>query len=126
MASSMRCEVVVQVLLVLEKRCRRCAAASCSSRCRASTLINESISTAAGSIVWPVGPAIRVSEDDPRRWTVLAERYSTYQVRRVFKDGEDPIEPLDEVTDVDERFGSYLKLTQSPEFRYAEATRGPS
>jgi len=22
---------------------------------------------------------------------------------------------------VDERFGSYLKLTQSPEFRYAEA-----
>jgi len=50
-----------------------------------------------------------------------AERHTTYQLRKCFSDGEDLIEPLDEVTDVDERFGSYFKLTQSPEFRYAEA-----
>jgi 7,8-didemethyl-8-hydroxy-5-deazariboflavin synthase CofH subunit len=84
------------------------------------TLINESISTAAGAAY---GQLVRPSEfrkmiRDAGR--VPAERHTTYQLRKVFEDGEDPIELLDEVTDVDERFGSYLKLTQSPEFRYAE------
>ena len=85
------------------------------------TLINESISTSAGA---SYGQLVRPSEfrrmiRDAGR--VPAERHTTYQIRKLFSDGEDPIEPLDEVTDVDERFGSYFKLTQSPEFRYAEA-----
>ena len=86
------------------------------------TLMNESISTSAGAAY---GQLVRPSEfrkmiRDAGR--VPAERHTTYQVRKVFRNGEDPIEPLDEVTDVDERFGSYVKLTQSPEFRHA-ATR---
>ena len=85
------------------------------------TLMNESISTSAGA---SYGQLVRPSEfrkmiRDAGR--VPAERHTTYQLRKCFSDGEDPIEPLDEVTDVDERFGSYFKLTQSPEFRYAEA-----
>jgi len=88
------------------------------------TLINESISTSAGA---SYGQLVRPAEfrkmiRDAGR--APAERHTTYEVRKLFADGEDPIEPLDEVTDVDQRFGSYLKLTQSPEFRYAEAGTG--
>ncbi len=82
------------------------------------TLINESISTAAGAsfgqLVRPV-EFRRLIRDAGR---VPAERSTTYELRHVFGPDEEPVHPLDAVTDVEERFGSYVKLTQSPEFRY--------
>lgn len=85
------------------------------------TLINESISTAAGATY---GQLVRPAEfrnmiRDAGR--VPAERHTTYDLRRVFANEEGASEPLDGVTDVEERFGSYITLTQSPEFRYIEA-----
>ena len=85
------------------------------------TLINESISTSAGA---SYGQLVRPSEfrrmiRDAGR--IPAERYTTYSIKRQYQPGEDPLEPLDQVTHPEERFGSYVKLTQLPEFRYANA-----
>jgi len=84
------------------------------------TLINESISTSAGA---SYGQLVRPSEframiRDAGR--VPAERSTTYSIRKLFREGDEHMEPLDEVTDVEDRFGSYFKLTQSPDFRYSE------
>ena len=83
------------------------------------TLINESISTAAGAqhgqLVRPsqFRQAIRQTGRTP------AERHTTYKLRRVFADGEDPIEPLDGVGDKpEERFGSYQRLIKMDTYRY--------
>ncbi len=83
------------------------------------TLINESISTAAGA---QYGQLVR-----PRQFRdmirdagrVPAERYTTYGIRHVFENGDDPIEPLDLVgDDPEERFGSYQRLIKMDSFRY--------
>ena len=83
------------------------------------TLINESISTAAGA---QYGQLVR-----PRQFRDLirdagrvpAERYTTYGIRRVFDDGDDPVEPLDMVgDDAEERFGSYQRLIEMDGFRF--------
>ena len=83
------------------------------------TLINESISTAAGA---QYGQLVR-----PRQFRDLirdagrvpAERYTTYDIRHVFDDGEDPVEPLDMVgDDAEERFGSYQRLIKMDSFRF--------
>ena len=83
------------------------------------TLINESISTSAGS---SYGQLVRPAEfhhmiRDAGR--LPAERFTTYALKRRFEPGDDPVHPLDLVTDPQERFGSYVKLTQSPEFHYS-------
>ncbi|MHB8620759.1 MAG: CofH family radical SAM protein, partial [Chloroflexota bacterium] len=85
------------------------------------TLINESISTAAGA---SYGQLVRPADfrhmiRDAGR--TPAERLTSYRIRHLYEPGENPLEPLDTVTDVEERFGSYIKLTQSPEFRYHDA-----
>ena len=85
------------------------------------TLINESISTAAGA---QHGQLLR-----PRELRALireagrtpAERYTTYGIRRVFEfEDEDSVyDPLDEVDDeAVERFGSYRKLIEMKDFRF--------
>ena len=83
------------------------------------TLINESISTSAGA---PFGQLVR-----PREFRqmvravgrVPAERTTLYKLRRVFDDGDDPVEPLDTVGErPEERFGSYQRLARSNQFRY--------
>jgi 7,8-didemethyl-8-hydroxy-5-deazariboflavin synthase CofH subunit len=83
------------------------------------TLINESISTSAGAIY---GQRMR-----PREMRALireigripAERNTLYDIVREFgREEDDHFDPLDTVDGGDERFGSYIRLAQSDEFRY--------
>ncbi len=83
------------------------------------TLINESISTAAGA---QFGQLLRPKEirqlirDEGR---IPAERYTMYMIRRVFEDGDGQVDPLDLVgEDAEERFGSYRRLIKMDRFRY--------
>ncbi len=82
------------------------------------TLINESISTSAGAqfgqLVGP-GELCRIIRDAGR---VPAERDTLYRIVRTYRDGEEPVSPLDAVEDAEARFGSYRKLIASGEFRF--------
>lgn len=109
----------IQVSWVKEgpKLSQLCLEAGCNDL--GGSLINESISTSAGA---SYGQLVRPSEfrrmiRDAGR--IPVERYTTYAVKRRYQPGEDPVEPLDELKDPEARFGSYFKLTQSPEFSYA-------
>jgi len=87
------------------------------------TLMNESISTAAGA---PHGhflrPAdIRAMIFDAGR--VPVERSTTYRMRRVFEREPEQPDALDLVESADTRFGSYPSLISSEEFRYRKASQ---
>lgn len=83
------------------------------------TLINESISTSAGATH---GQTVRPTEfrrliRGARR--VPAERTTTYRIRRLFDGDNEPVDPLDAISDrPEERFGSYLQLVASGQFRF--------
>jgi FO synthase subunit 2 len=83
------------------------------------TLINESISTAAGA-----GHGQRRSPAELRAairsvGRVPAERSTLYATRRLFTDpGEDPVDALDRVSDPDRFFGSYGELAADERFQY--------
>ncbi len=85
------------------------------------TLINESISTAAGAEYGQLVPPRefrRIIRDAGR---IPAERSTTYNVLRLFSsDGrDDPIEPLDQIGESpEERFGSFHRLIRQKEFRF--------
>lgn len=88
------------------------------------TLINESISTAAGA---PHGQLVPPSE--LRRWIrdagrVPVERTTLYETRRAFETEPDEPEPLDLAAAQPERFGSYAELIKLDAFRY-EGQRAP-
>ena len=83
------------------------------------TLINESISTSAGAqhgqLMRP-GEFRRMIREAGR---IPAERYTTYELKRVFDDTDAPVDPLDLVGDnVEEIFGSYRKLVNLDTFRF--------
>jgi len=84
------------------------------------TLMNESISTAAGArhgqLMTPA-TLRRVIRDAGR---VPVQRDTTYAVIREFGGGsdQDPAEALDTVRDPDQVFGSYDALTRDPRFHY--------
>ena len=83
------------------------------------TLINESISTSAGAqygqLVKP-GQFRQIIRDAGR---VPAERHTTYRIRRIFNDDDDPMDPLDLVgDDPEERFGSYQRLIDMDTYRF--------
>ena len=83
------------------------------------TLINESISTSAGAqygqLVKP-GQFRQLIRDAGR---IPAERSTTYEIRRVFDNGDDPMDPLDLVSDnPEERFGSYHRLIKMDSYRF--------
>src|SRR5947208_3846053 len=82
------------------------------------TLINESISTAAGAQYGQlVGPAeLRRLVRDAGR--IPAQRDTLYAIGRTYRDGDDPESPLDRIADAEARFGSYRRLIASGEFRY--------
>ena len=86
------------------------------------TLINESISTAAGAghgqLVRPAD--FRALIRDLGR--IPAERSTLYTLRRVFDQDEEPeaSEPLDDPELDTSRFGSYQELIRLREFRYAD------
>jgi len=88
------------------------------------TLINESISTAAGATHGQLVPPREL-----RRWIydarrVPAERTTTYAIRKRFDDPAlDPVEPLDEAAEHPERFGSYFELVQLEKFDFRKTYR---
>jgi 7,8-didemethyl-8-hydroxy-5-deazariboflavin synthase CofH subunit len=86
------------------------------------TLINESISTSAGSafgqLVKP-RELQRIIRDAGR---IPVQRSSTYGV---LGEGDDLTTPLDAIDDPEARFGSYRKLTLAPEFRFQSPAREP-
>ena len=83
------------------------------------SLINESISTAAGA---QHGQLLRPSEF--RRIIreadrIPAERFTTYQIRKMFDDEDEPEDLLDLVDgDLEDRFGSYKRLIKMDNFRF--------
>ena len=93
---------------------------SCGVNDLGGTLMNESISTAAGArhgqLMTPA-TLRRVIRDAGR---VPVERDTAYGVIREFGDtsDQDPAEPLDTIQDPDQVFGSYDALTRDPRFHY--------
>ncbi len=83
------------------------------------TLINESISTAAGA---QHGQLMRPGEFRGMiraAGRVPAERYTTYGIRRVFSQEDEVVDPLDLVGDnVEEIFGSYNRLVKLDTYRF--------
>ena len=89
------------------------------------TLINESISTAAGSAYGQLVPPSEL-----RRWIrdigrIPTERTTLYGTRRVYEEEPAEPEPLDVAAAHPERFGSYKQLIKLEAFRY-EGQRAPS
>ena len=88
------------------------------------TLINESISTAAGA---QHGQLMRPSEFRNmirQSGRVPAERYTTYATKRIFNDADEELDPLDLVGDnVEEVFGSYQKLVKLDSYRFVHPRR---
>ncbi len=82
------------------------------------TLMNESISTAAGAshghFLRPVD--LRIAARDAGR--VPVERYTTYRVRRILAEEPVPAEPLDALDTDRDYFGSYRELVASEGFRF--------
>lgn len=93
---------------------------SCGVNDLGGTLMNESISTAAGAhhgqLMTPA--TLRRTIRDAGRRPV--QRDTAYRVVREFGETseDDPSEPLDGVLDPDALFGSYDALTQDPRFHY--------
>ena len=90
------------------------------------TLINESISTAAGA---QHGQLMRPSEFRQmirQAGRIPAERYTTYKTRRVFSDTDEELDPLDLVGEnVEDIFGSYDRLVKLDTYRF-EHPNSPS
>jgi FO synthase subunit 2 len=94
---------------------------TCGANDLGGTLINESISTAAGA---QNGQLVRPSEFRAlvrELGRTPAERGTTYELRRVFDDpAEDPVEPLDTVEYDERRFGTYDVLLHLDEWRFKD------
>ncbi len=97
----------------------RCLAAGANDL--GGTLINESISTAAGS---PYGQLVRprdLRECIRRAGRIPVERSTLYAKLRRFPVEPDAVDPLDRLSEeAARRFGSYDELTRSERFRFAK------
>jgi FO synthase subunit 2 len=93
---------------------------SCGANDFGGTLINESISTAAGATYGQLQApsAIRRAIRDAGR--VPVERSTRYEVLRTFprEPGPDEYDRLDGVEDPGGTFGSYDQLARDPRFRF--------
>jgi len=88
------------------------------------TLINESISTSAGAIYGQRMAPREMRALIREMGRVPAERNTLYGIVREFGVEEDEhFDPLDLADGSDERFGSYVRLTQAPEFKFADKYR---
>ena len=87
------------------------------------TLINESISTAAGAshgqLFSPrkLRRLIRAAGREP------VQRNTVYEVLKDFPGGDDPVDALDQVENPNEVFGSYQGLTQASENRFVHPSK---
>jgi 7,8-didemethyl-8-hydroxy-5-deazariboflavin synthase CofH subunit len=93
---------------------------SCGANDLGGTLMNESISTAAGARHGQFQPPSRLRRAIRDAGRVPVERDTRYRALRTFglEEADDPREPLDAVHDADAAFGSYAALTQDARFRF--------
>lgn len=83
------------------------------------TLINESISTAAGAQHGQLMRPVEFRQMIREAGRLPAERYTTYGIRRVFSDEDQELDPLDLLNDnVEDVFGSYDRLVKLDTFRF--------
>jgi len=83
------------------------------------TLINESISTAAGAQHGQLMRPSQFRQIIRQAGRIPAERYTTYAIKRVFSDADEALDPLDLVGDnVEEVFGSYQRLVKLDTYRF--------
>jgi len=88
------------------------------------TLINESISTAAGAGYGQLVPPMEMRRLVRDMGRIPAERSTTYQIRRVFEeDAGDHPEALDLAAEEAGRFGSYHQLIKMDRYRYRHPHR---
>ncbi len=90
---------------------------TCGANDLGGTLINESISTSAGAPYGQLVPPRELRRIIREAGRVPAQRTTTYDLLKVY-DEEDEESPLDTIEDPEARFGSYQRLTASPEFRF--------
>ena len=89
------------------------------------TLINESISTAAGAGHGQLQRPASLRALAREMGRVPAERDTLYHPLRVFADpDQDPADPLDTLPAGDPRFGSYHELIRQKRFRFKEWKQG--
>ena len=84
------------------------------------TLINESISTAAGASYGQLMKPSQFRDMIREMGRLPAERSTTYQKIRVFESEEQHRDLLDEVNDPTERFGSYQNLIELKAYRFRD------
>ena len=84
------------------------------------TLINESISTAAGASYGQLMKPVEFRKLIHEMGRVPVERSTTYRTLRVFESEEIPPDPLDQVDNPQERFGSYQELVRLKDYRFKE------
>ena len=88
------------------------------------TLINESISTAAGAQHGQLMRPAEFRQMIRQAGRIPAERYTTYGTKRVFSDNDEEVDPLDLVGDnVEELFGSYQRLVNLDTYRFEHPNR---
>ncbi|MEK6602690.1 MAG: 5-amino-6-(D-ribitylamino)uracil--L-tyrosine 4-hydroxyphenyl transferase CofH, partial [Candidatus Binatota bacterium] len=84
------------------------------------TLINESISTAAGAGYGQLMKPSQFRNMIREMGRIPAERSTTYNKIRIFETEENPVDLLDQVEDPEERFGSYNKLIRLKDYRFKD------
>jgi FO synthase subunit 2 len=89
------------------------------------TLMNESISTAAGADHGQFVSPARLRALAREAGRPPAERTTLYRIRRSFGlDADEAFDALDAVTDADTAFGSYVQLTRDGRFRFRKGEQG--
>ena len=87
------------------------------------TLINESISTAAGASHGQLMKPSQFRNLVREMGRIPAERSTTYQKIRVFESEDNPVDLLDAVDDTASRFGSYRNLIRLKDYRFKDFYR---
>jgi 7,8-didemethyl-8-hydroxy-5-deazariboflavin synthase CofH subunit len=87
------------------------------------TLINESISTAAGAGYGQLMKPSQFRSLIREMGRIPAERSTTYQKVKVFETEDHAVDLLDQVGDPGERFGSYHNLIRRKEYRFKDFYR---
>jgi 5-amino-6-(D-ribitylamino)uracil---L-tyrosine 4-hydroxyphenyl transferase len=87
------------------------------------TLINESISTAAGAGHGQLMKPAQFRSLIREMGRMPAERSTTYHKIRVFESEDNPVDLLDEVDDSTSRFGSYKNLIRLKDYRFKDYYR---
>ncbi len=84
------------------------------------TLVNESISTAAGAGYGQLMKPAQFRNLIREMGRIPAERTTTYQQIKLFESEENPVDLLDNVENAEERFGSYRQLIKLKNYRFKD------